>query len=313
MIEQFKKDVDEGLSAPQKSLPSKYFYDARGSELFVEIMNAPEYYLTNAEHEIFKEQTREIISAFGVNGEYFELVELGAGDGTKTLELLREMEGKQNFDFMPIDISEDALLQLKERLNEEVPGVHVKPQHGMYFTVLEKIKMINKPMIVLFLGSNRGNMLDDRANEFLRQLAHAMNPGDLLFLGVDLKKSKDVVLPAYNDAKGVTKEFNLNLLRRINRELDADFDLKAFDHSPCYNEEEGIAYSFLESTKNQEVTIRSLNKKFTFQAGEKIHTEISRKYDAQAISRVIEGTGLSVKKVFTDSKNYFADYLLEKA
>ena len=208
MIEQFKRDVDAGLSAEQKSLPSKYFYDARGSELFVQIMNAPEYYLTNAEHEVFREQTKDIIAAFGVNGGYFELVELGAGDGTKTLELLREMEGGYNFDYMPIDISNDALIQLKERLKGEVPGVRVKPQHGMYFTVLEEIHKINKPMIVLFLGSNLGNMLDDRANAFIKQLSHAMNPGDMLLLGVDLKKSTEIVLPAYNDSKGITSAFN---------------------------------------------------------------------------------------------------------
>lgn len=312
MIEHFKRDVDEGLSAPQKSLPSKYFYDARGSELFVEIMNSKEYYLTDAEHEILREQTQDVISAFGVNGDYFELVELGAGDGTKTLELLREMEGVQKFDYMPIDISKDALNQLKDRLKVEVPGVHVKPQHGMYFTVLEEIRQINKPMIILFLGSNLGNMLDDRANDFIKHLAHAMNPGDMLLLGVDLKKSKRIVLPAYNDGKGVTSAFNLNILRRINRELNADFNLDAFVHDPSYDEKEGIAYSYLKSLTDQEVTIRDLNKTIRFKKDERIHTEISRKYDDATVSAVIKETGLVIKTVFTDARNYFADYLLIK-
>ena len=311
-MENFKRDVDAGLSAPQKSLPSKYFYDARGSQLFVEIMNSEEYYLTDAEHEILREQTQAIISAFGVNGDHFELVELGAGDGTKTLELLREMEGVQKFDYMPIDISSDALDQLKDRLKEEVPGVFVKPQHGTYFTVLEEIRAINNPMIILFLGSNLGNMLDDSAHDFINHLAHAMNPGDMLLLGVDVKKSKRIVLPAYNDSKGITSAFNLNILRRINRELNADFKLDAFVHDPCYDEKEGIAYSYLKSLADQDVTIRDLNKKFRFKKGECIHTEISRKYDDATVSAIIKDTGLAIKTVFTDSQNYFADYLLMK-
>lgn len=312
MIEQFKIDVSKGLSSNPKFLLSKYFYDERGSKLFVEIMNAPEYYLTNAEHEILRNQAGEIVSAFGMNGEHFELVELGAGDGTKTLELLRALEGKYVFDYMPIDISQDALDNLEIRLQKEVPGVTVKTQHGMYFAVLDQIKAIHHPMVILFLGSNLGNMVDEKAHDFMAQLAHAMTSGDKLLLGVDLKKSKDIVLPAYNDAAGITSQFNLNLLRRINQELGANFLLEQFEHAPKYDEETGIAESYLKSLVEQEVFIADLNKSYHFSEGELIHMEISRKYDEQILEKILSGTGLRIKHVFQDSKNYFADFVLEK-
>jgi L-histidine N-alpha-methyltransferase len=307
----FLRDVEEGLSKAQKALPSRYFYDALGDELFVQIMNSPEYYLTDAEHEILRDQTAEIVSQFQVENEHFLLVELGAGDGTKTLELLRYLS-KHSFSYMPIDISASALANLKKRVNGELPDVDVQPQQGEYFSVLTKLHEIHQKLVILFLGSNLGNMLDDRAHVFIEKLAASMNTGDVLFLGLDMKKDPKIILPAYNDAKGITRQFNLNILERINRELAGNFDLEAFAHEPVYDANQGIALSYLKSLKKQAVYIGALEKNFHFEEGELIHTEISRKYDDQIVQNIIVDTHLEIKQKFVDSKNYFADYLLTK-
>jgi L-histidine N-alpha-methyltransferase len=310
---EFLEEVNTGLSKKNKTLPSRYFYDAKGDDLFVKIMNSPEYYLTDSEHEIMREQTREIIAASGMGKKPFRLIELGAGDGTKTIELLRELSGQCAFTYMPIDISKNALKRLKERIKNELPGVSVEPKQGEYFAVLEDLHTINEPMFILFLGSNLGNMLDDRAHTFIQHLADVMNQHDMLLVGLDLKKDPAIILPAYNDAQGYTRDFNLNLLDRINAEFDANFDANAFSHAPMYDAENGLALSYLKSLKDQDVHISALNKTFHFQKGERIHTEISRKYDDDILKGIIKETGLEIEHVFTDSKNYFADYLLIKA
>lgn len=314
MNEQFLIDVDKGLSAEPKTLPSKYFYDKRGDALFVEIMNMPEYYLSRAEHEIFAEKTEEIIKAFDVNkNTYFELIELGSGDGTKTKELLESLvNGNYNFEYIPIDISKNSLITLKEKLNKELPKLKVNVQQGDYFKVLEDFKDIPHKKIVLFLGSNIGNMKDDVAANFIYQLGSNLHSKDRLLLGVDLIKPEDIVLPAYNDANNITKAFNMNLLQRINQELGANFELSAFDHQPEYTEEEGIAKSFLVSLENQVVCINSNGKRYNFKAGEKIHTEISRKYNDKILHKIIANTDFILEEKITDSNNLFADYILQR-
>lgn len=307
MNEEFAKHVGEGLSATPKYLSSMYFYDEKGDELFMEIMNMPEYYLTDAEMEIFQHQSDRMIACFPEQP--FDMVELGAGDGTKTIELLKEMEGIR-FTYKPIDISENVLEHLEEKLSDELPWLEVQPLQGEYFGALKELSSRRK--VILFLGSNIGNLSDEKARSFISQLADKMQVGDLLIMGVDLKKSKQIVGPAYNDAEGITARFNLNVLDRINRELDADFELEAFSHEPDYNEETGIASSYLKSEKAQTVTIGALNRTFSFDAGERIHTEISRKYDRTTLDRILEGSGLGIAEELNDSRNYFADFLLIK-
>lgn len=315
MINQFKEDVNKGLSSSPKFLSSRYFYDKIGDKLFVDIMNMPEYYLTDAEHEIFTEQSAEIIKALELNSsEYFELIELGAGDGTKTKELLKELVlGGFKFDYMPIDISQNALDNLEQSLNDEIPEVSVSCKQGDYFRVLDSIKHSNHPKVVLFLGSNMGNLLDKEANEFLYRLGASLNTDDKLLLGVDLIKSEDIVLPAYDDENGITAKFNLNLLHRINKELQANFDLNAFEHQPEYTEEEGIAKSFLVSTTQQKVEIKTIGKTFQFEKGEKIHTEISRKYNSAILEKILLKTDFEITGKLTDSRNYFTDFILRKS
>lgn len=314
MIEQFAKSVDIGLSKPEKTLPSKYFYDKNGDALFVEIMNMPEYYLTRCEMEIFSTQTAALIESFQADkNTYFELIELGAGDGTKTSKLLEALsaEGYQ-FDYLPVDISKNSLVQLQESLESNLPEVSVIPKHGDYFEMLGSIKDSHHPKVVLFLGSNIGNMTDTVASDFLYQLGANLTKGDKLLLGTDLIKSADIVLPAYNDKKGITSEFNINLLHRMNAELGASFDPDEFVHAPEYCKDEGIAKSYLLSARKQSVEIEATGKTYHFQEGEKIHTEISRKYDDDILTNILAKTDFSIIKKFTDSNNYFADYLLSR-
>lgn len=308
-LEQFAKEVSEGLSAIPKSLPSKYFYDERGDELFVKIMNSPEYYLTDCEFEIFSEQTDEVIRAFEVKGRYFDLYELGAGDGTKTMELLKGLTD-YDFTYRPIDISSHAIETLEARVHHQLPNVAVEGMQGEYFGVLDAISS-EHPKVILFMGSNIGNMLDQQAQQFLQKLSDTMRPGDKLLMGVDLKKKASVVLPAYNDAQGYTSEFNLNLLDRINRELGGEFDREKFIHAPEYDAKNGWAKSYLKSKENQEVSIAYLNRTFSFEEGERIDMEISRKYDDETIAKLSDRTGLSIRHKFYDKQNYFCDILFE--
>jgi len=314
MNTQFAMDVDAGLSQPTKSLPSKYFYDQKGDELFRQIMALPEYYLTRAEHEIFTQQTQALIDALGVSKDkYFELIELGAGDGSKTKHLLKALlsQGYQ-FDYLPIDISGHVLELLSESILTELPDLSLRGQQGDYFEILQDLKDRDSSKVVLFLGSNIGNMSDEQAAQFIYSLGANLSEGDKLLLGADLIKPVDIVLPAYNDAQGVTKAFNMNLLHRMNRELGANFVVDQFDHFPEYTEEEGIAKSAIISKVDQQVTIDSLNKTYSFAAGEKIHVEISRKYNHQVLASILKDTDFTIADTLTDSQGYFADFVLAR-
>lgn len=313
MLNQFKKEVLDGLSkTPQKSLPSKYFYDKKGDDLFVQIMALPEYYLTRSEMEIFQEKTEDIISALSLNKENkYSLIELGAGDGTKTVHLLRTLVNKNiNFEYFPVDISQNALDGIKSFLRTEVPTLIVKPNHNDYFKALENLKQDGTIKIILFLGSNIGNLVDELATEFIYQLGSNLFKGDKIILGVDLKKPKAIVLPAYNDSKGVTAEFNLNLLDRINKELGANFNRAQFEHAPTYDEHIGIAKSYIKSKIKQSVIIDGIE--FYFEKDELIHTEVSRKYDDQVLKQILSKTDIRWEHKITDSKQLFANYILEK-
>ncbi|MCT4580373.1 MAG: L-histidine N(alpha)-methyltransferase [Flavobacteriales bacterium] len=314
MNQVFAKDVKEGFSQSPKRIPSKYFYDQRGSSLFSEIMKQPEYYLTNAELEIFQLRSRAIIQQLKIKKSTpFELIELGAGDGYKTIEFLKVLENEQyQYQYIPIDISQKALDQIKETVATQLAQTTIYPKKGDYFQILHDLKKSDYPKVLFFLGSNIGNMEDGVANVFLQRLADNLSTGDQLVLGVDLKKSKNIVLPAYNDANGVTSAFNLNLLERINREFDANFDLSKFKHSPEYDEEIGVAKSSIQSLQQQTVTIKALDLVIQFEANEKIHTEISRKYNDAILKKITANTAWKITGKLTDRKGYFSNYIFEK-
>ena len=305
-----KPELVKGLLNKNKSIPSKYFYDAKGDELFTKIMQLPEYYLSRAEFEIFERHKIELFESCEiVANKHFELVELGAGDGRKTRVLLQYLL-EEGFDltYVPVDISQNVLNVLQKNVND-LKGLQIAPQCGDYFDLLEKLKDNESQKIVLFLGSNLGNMNDDLAAKFIGGIAENLKKEDRLLLGLDLKKDASIVLPAYNDKSGVTKEFNLNLLRRINKEMGADFNLNKFSHSPEYLKE-GKAVSYLESMAEQKVYIGEIDTTIIFKKGEKILTEISRKYDEDLLYNLISKTNLKIQKQFSDSENLFSDFIL---
>lgn len=314
MKSQFRLDIENGLKNSPKTLPSKYFYDAIGDALFVKIMHLPEYYLTRAEFEIFSTKSKNIISKLEINKDQpFDLIELGAGDGKKTKAFLKVLlDEDYNFKYLPIDISQNALDDLEQSIHKEFLKLNIETIQGNYFGVLNDIKTNTTPKVIMFLGSNLGNLQDHEAQDFLIKLSNALQVGDKVIMGLDTIKPKDVVLPAYNDSQGVTKAFNLNLLNRINNELEADFEIENFDHSPEYNEETGIAKSYLVSKEDQEVTFNGDNIIFKFQKGEKILTEISRKYNDEILNSFLNNTKLKQISKISDSKNYFNSYILER-
>ncbi len=305
----FAEDVRRGLTSDPKSLLSRYFYDAAGDKLFQKIMELPEYYLTGCEFEILQTHWSSILRQ--MDGLPFDLVELGAGDGLKTRILIRQfLTQKADFHYLPIDISGSVLEHLREVLNEKWPDLPVTPVEGEYFSALHDIdRLSDRRKLVLFLGSNIGNMDQERAAGFLRRLRSSLRPDDLLLVGFDLKKDPEVILAAYNDSQGVTREFNLNLLRRINRELEADFDLSAFRHWPTYNPLSGDTKSFLVSEKEQTVRIKALELEVPFRKWEAIDMELSKKYDRPEIEWLAEHAGFEMGNWFFDEKQYFADVL----
>ncbi|MEM6524051.1 MAG: L-histidine N(alpha)-methyltransferase [Bacteroidota bacterium] len=313
MNKEFAKDVMDGLNADPKTLPSKYFYDKKGDAIFQEIMDLDEYYLTRAEYEVFESNKSALASTFLEGADKFDLIEFGAGDGHKTRVLLKHfLEVNINFEYLPIDISGNVLEQLRSTLKTELPRLVVKPIQDDYFHALEKIeKSTNVRSIVLFLGSNIGNFKHKKAVEFLSELYSRLKVNDLLLIGFDLKKDPDVILHAYNDSKGVTRAFNLNLLDRINNELDANFDRSKFIHYPIYNPSTGTTKSFLVSTESQ--TVEILDTAVNFDAWEAIHTEVSQKYSLKDIQRLAQGSGFSVVDNFFDSKNFFVDSVWRKS
>ncbi len=303
----FYKDVLVGLSTSPKKLQSKYFYDAAGDKLFQEIMKAPEYYLTDCELEIFSEQTTAIVQTLTEHFESFDLIELGAGDATKSVFLLQELLSKNiDFTYLPIDISTNVIEQLLYTLPKQLPGLQMHGLNGDYFDMLKEASQLSsRPKVVLFMGSNIGNMPVKEAFAFCSALRQALSAGDLAIIGFDLKKNPKTILAAYNDAAGITKNFNLNLLTRINRELEADFNRNQFDHYPTYDPQTGACKSFLVSLVQQKVTIGKAI--IQFEENELIDMEVSQKYNPEEIDQFALAGGFEPIYHFFDAKKWFVD------
>lgn len=307
--EDFAQSVRDGLRAEPKRLSSRYFYDAAGDRLFQQIMASPEYYLTDCEREILAEQGRDIARVI-MDGGPFDLVELGAGDGSKICHLVDALhELGAEFVFKPLDISANVLDLLEERLRPGRPWLDMQPIAGNYMDWLAEPRRADVRRVFAFMGSNLGNFAPEAARDFLREIRRSMTRGDLLLIGLDLKKDPAVIRAAYDDAAGVTARFNLNLLTRINRELGGDFDLSGFSHQPDYDPETGVAGSWLRSERDQRVTIRALDESYDFAAGELIHMEISQKYDDAMIADIARDSGYAVAADFRDRKGWFTDQL----
>lgn len=305
------QEIISGLTDDPKSIPSKYFYDARGSEIFAKIMRMPEYYLTDAEAEIFQVQGNAILDQFYNQSDRVELVELGAGDGSKTSILIRMMINRSiPFRYIPVDISEKANRTLMNKMNEQFSNIEIETKTGDYFDMINQLgQEYRNGKIILFLGSNLGNYPYRQSLEFLRKLASSMKNQDKLFLGLDLKKDPAVIRAAYDDPHGYTEAFNMNLLERLNRELEANFIPDNFIHAPTYDPLSGIAKSYLVSRKNHQVTFGLTGTVITFDKWETIYTEMSQKYDHYHISEIAEAAGFEIENNFFDSRSWFVNSL----
>lgn len=312
-ISEFEKEIYQGLTDKPKHLSSMYFYDKKGDKLFQDIMAMPTYYLTDSEYEILENNKEEITNLFTGFGS-FDLIELGAGDGKKTKILLKEFsDQKIDFTYVPIDISDNALNQLQNSIEKELPEVQVQPFQGTYFEALKEINNRDNRKIILFLGSNIGNLEHEQAVIFMNKIQQLMQPEDLFFMGFDQKKNPQTILDAYNDKEGITAAFNKNVLSRINTELKANFDLDQFLHWEVYNPETGTAKSYLVSKIKQSVQIEELDLTVDFKQWETIHTEISQKYDDEIINWLAKESGLKMATSYESITYGYKNCVFKKA
>lgn len=308
----FAEDVRRGLTADPKVLFPRYFYDALGSRLFEAICELPEYYLTRAETEIFERHGAEIAGA--LDGRV-RLVELGSGDARKSRLLIAALVARQGgLEYLPIDVSRSAVEQSAERLLHAFPELSVTAFVADYQSGLRALRNERVPCgvrtLALFLGSTIGNLDPEERIVLLRDIRGGLRPGDGLLLGTDLRKSESILVPAYDDALGVTAAFNLNILRRINEDLGGGFNLKSFLHRARWNREQGRIEMHLESLWDQTVAIRDLGLEVRFAAGETIHTESSYKLEPEQVAEMAQASGFAVRRTWTDRGVRFASSLL---
>ncbi|MHC0442799.1 L-histidine N(alpha)-methyltransferase [Flavobacterium sp. 3-210] len=306
-LEQFRTAVLAGMQAVPKMLDSKYFYDKTGDALFQKIMVMPEYYLTDCEMDIFKNRAYDLSEIITEKGAPFDLIELGAGDATKSSFLLRYLlSQKTDFTYMPIDISANILSFLYDKLSKDLPELNITGFEGEYLEMLSTaVASSARRKIVLFLGSNIGNMEKEQAFAFCRSLRNHLSPGDIVIMGFDLKKNPKTILDAYNDKAGITAAFNLNLLSRINRELDADFDKDKFEHYQTYDPIIGACRSYLICSEN--LTVNIGKELIHFTKDEPVFMELSQKYSLAECECMAKDSGFASLKYIMDSKSWFTD------
>ncbi len=297
----FLDDVLTGLARPQKTLPPKYFYDARGCELFEKICELPEYYPTRTELAIMREHAGDMAKFLGPD---CQLIELGSGSSRKTRILIEQLQPPL---YVPIDIAGEALRAAAAGLAQLFPWLNVIGVCADYTKPLALPEFVGVPITkkaVYFPGSTIGNFTPDEATEFLRLVRRMVGPGGALLVGVDLKKDKKVLDSAYDDAAGVTAAFNLNLLARINRELDGDFQLQRFCHKAFYDEDKGRIEMHLESLAAQSVRVGG--ERLRLRQGETIHTEISCKYSVEEFRAVAQRAGFKPDQTWVDAASLFS-------
>ena len=300
-------DVRRGLTAVPKYLPSKLFYDEIGSQLFEEITELPEYYLTRTERSILETFAGDILHQAGGS---LTLVELGAGTATKTSILIEELLRRQSRAlFYPIDVSSSALDAAVRQLGGQFPSLRVNPIVGDYTAGVPALSRITGRKLVLYIGSSIGNFELPQSVRLLRRIRQTLRPGDALLLGADFAKSPKVLLPAYDDARGVTAMFNKNILARLNRELEADFILDAFKHVALWNRRCSRMEIYLESLVDQTVFLPPLDLDLSFQAGERLHTENSYKYTDAMIESILRESGFNLEHTWCDRKRWFGVHL----
>ncbi|MFW5432178.1 MAG: L-histidine N(alpha)-methyltransferase [Methylophilaceae bacterium] len=306
--EDFSLDVIAGLSAQPKAISAKYFYDDIGSELFQKISQHPDYYPTKTEFSILQSIANKIPTI--INELEIDIIELGAGDGHKSKLIIEGFLDKGcQVNFYPIDISEKAMQLLGEHLSVN-ENLHTHGVVADYLKGLNHLKKISgNKKLVLFLGSNIGNLTKEQSHNFLNNLRSSLNAADYMLIGFDLIKDPGILNKAYNDADGLTKAFNLNLLSRINNELGGDFDISEFQHYGFYNPTQATMESYLISLTDQDISIATSDKIFHFEQFEAMHLEYSHKFSPSDITHLASDIGFDVTQLFSDKKNYFIDAL----
>ncbi|AFY41926.1 L-histidine N(alpha)-methyltransferase [Nostoc sp. PCC 7107] len=296
-------DVVKGLTQIPKSLPPYYFYDDQGSDLFEEICELPEYYVTRTETAILEQCAGEIAKLTGA----CELVELGSGSSTKTRILLDAYQKLGYLQrYLPIDVSAGMLENSARKLLRDYPGLLVYALAGTYEMALAQLPPKHSPSRMIgFIGSSLGNLNPEECNAFFLQITNALQVGEYFLLGVDLQKPKEILEPAYNDRQGVTAAFNINMLEHLNRRFEGDFDTTQFEHWAFYNETAHQIEMHLRSLRSQTVHLKSLNLTVNFALGETILTEISRKFNLESIQQQLKTQGLVPIQTWTDSNQWF--------
>lgn len=315
---EFVKDVEKGLADKQKHISPKFFYDKKGSKLFEEICDQPEYYLNRSESLILKRSVDEIMDKLGEK--QISIIELGNGNSLKTRILLKPiLANLRKVCYFPIDVSLKTLKKSLKDLSKEYVNLEIFGICSDYVSGLTKIndfmKMKNnipKNKLIIFLGSSIGNFDPKEAKNFLYSLKSYIRQEDALLIGIDLEKDKRILDKAYNDKKGLTAKFNLNILSRINRELDGEFKLSSFEHKSFYNIHKHRIEMHLESKLDQEVRVGATKKTFHFKKGETIHTENSYKYSQNNLNELVKNAGLEMIQSFTDRKKQYTLILLKK-
>lgn len=304
---EFASDVREGLTDDPKHVPPKWLYDERGSKLFEQITELDEYYLTDVERSIFEDHAEDIVARCPRGS---DLVELGAGSADKTRHLLAALVDRQGDTvFQPIDISRKAIEMAQQRVESQFDRVEVVPIVGDYAEGLRRLRDTEQARLIAFIGSSIGNIPMDEQRDLLQSVHDAMRPDDRFLLGTDMRKDTSTLLPAYDDSEGVTAEFTLNLLRRINRELDADFDLDRFEHRAVFEEDKSAVVIYAESQADQTVTVGALDLTVDFAEGERIHVEDSHKYTEPMLDRIVGAVGLEREASWYDENGWFGEHL----
>jgi L-histidine Nalpha-methyltransferase len=309
-LDEFALDVRSGLSLPNKTLKSRYFYDEIGSALFEQICLQPEYYITRTETDILREKSTDIMSI--CSGD-INIVELGSGSASKTRILFEHVLQTQNsLHYFPIDVSHSILLESIKCLSSDYQNLHITGITSDYANGIDKATdfitteyHVPSRKLILFLGSSIGNFEPSEAMSFFQMLRDKMERKDLLLVGFDLQKKPVILNSAYNDKANITAKFNLNLLSRINRQLEGNFDIKDFEHHAFYNEDKQRVEMHLVSKRDQEAHIKLIEESFRFKEGESIHTESSYKYTLNQIRKLADDNRFEVKMNFMDQKKWF--------
>ena len=306
----FARAVQSGLNCQPKSLPWAFFYDEEGSRLFEAICELPEYYLTRTEDGILRRYADEMVAGLATGGDVGlepTIIELGSGSAVKTQRLLAAtLRRHGRLHYVPIDVSASALEDSAQRLTRRFPELKVTGYVADYRRGLERIMArADGPRLIVFLGSSLGNYEMEAAVELLTMIGQTMRPDDRLLLGTDMAKERSLLESAYDDSRGVTAAFNFNLLRRINRELEADFAVEAFEHRAVYHPDRGRVEMHLLSTREQTVRIKAANMTVRLAEGETIHTENSHKYTAEILSYLQSRAGFMEEAAWTDERGWF--------